>query len=83
MACGCPVVSTEVGGPRDTLKPGLNGYLANLGDAEALARYLVKVTSMPDEDWRAMSERATLTAGQYSWDKSVAHFEAALFRRTP
>jgi glycosyltransferase involved in cell wall biosynthesis len=37
MACRCPVVSTEVGGPIDLIEPGVNGYLAPIGDVEQLA----------------------------------------------
>jgi glycosyltransferase involved in cell wall biosynthesis len=81
MACRCPVVSTEVGGPRDIVQPGLNGYLVRPGDADALARRLVDVLTLPDPAWRAMSEHALATARRYSWDGSVAHFEAALLGR--
>jgi glycosyltransferase involved in cell wall biosynthesis len=82
MACRCPVVSTAVGGPRDIVEPGLNGYLTSAGDAPALARYLVKIATLPEEDWRAMSDRALTTASRYSWEKSVAEFEAALLGRS-
>ena len=81
MACRCPVVSTEVGGPRDTVRPGLNGYLVRPGDAQALADRLVEVVRLPDPAWRTMSESAWLTASRYSWDESVRRFEAALLGR--
>lgn len=37
MACGCPVVSTDCGGPSTSVVQGETGFLVPLGDAEALA----------------------------------------------
>jgi glycosyltransferase involved in cell wall biosynthesis len=82
MSCRCPVVSTAVGGPRDIVDPGINGYLSAPGDSEALARQLVRVVNLPDDAWRAMSGNADQTARQYSWEQSVERFEAALLGRT-
>jgi len=81
MACRCPFVSTDVGGPRYIIASGVNGYLVPTGDADALARSLVEVLSLHDEAWQAMSEAAELTAKRYTWDGSVARFEAALMGR--
>jgi glycosyltransferase involved in cell wall biosynthesis len=78
MACRCPVVSTRVGGPLDTIKDGVNGYLVPLGDSTALADQLVDVLSLPETEWRTMSEAAYATATQYTWDDATELFEAAL-----
>jgi glycosyltransferase involved in cell wall biosynthesis len=37
LACGRPVLTTETGGARDWIEPGVNGYLCPTGDATALA----------------------------------------------
>jgi glycosyltransferase involved in cell wall biosynthesis len=37
MACALPVVSTNVGGIRDIVKDGSNGFLVPSGDASAMA----------------------------------------------
>ncbi|MEZ6164273.1 MAG: glycosyltransferase family 4 protein [Phycisphaerales bacterium] len=37
MACHCPIVSTKCGGPADFVREGENGYLVEIGDAEAMA----------------------------------------------
>lgn len=80
MACRCPVVSTEVGGPIDTIENGVNGYLVPLEDAEALAERLLQVLTLSEADWRQMSDAAYATATQYTWDDAAALFEQALDR---
>lgn len=78
MACRCPVVSTAVGGPIDRVEDGRNGYLVPVGDHAALADRLVRVLTLPDAGWRAMSEAAHATATGYTWDDAAALFERAL-----
>lgn len=78
MACRCPVVSTQVGGPVDIIKEGDNGYLVPVGDSTALANQLVHILNLPETEWRAMSDAAYATATQYTWDDAVELFEAAL-----
>ena len=78
MACRCPVVSTRVGGPMDIIRDGVNGYLADIGDAEKLAERLIEVLRMPEESWRRLSDGALETVRQYTWDDATDRFEAAL-----
>lgn len=78
MACRCPVVSTEVGGPLDIIKNGSNGYLVPVENYVALAEKLVQVLTLPEEKWKEMSDAAYTTAVQYSWDDATEAFEAAL-----
>jgi len=78
MACRCPVVSTQCGGPLDIIEDGVNGYLVPVGDATALAHQLVHVLTLPDDKWRVMSEAAYTTATRYTWDDATDRFEQAL-----
>lgn len=80
MACRCPVVSTRVGGPEDYIEPGVNGYLAPVGNSAALAEGLIRVLTQSEADWRAMSDAAYRTALRYPWDIAVENFESALQR---
>lgn len=80
MACRCPVVSTRVGGPVDFIREGVNGYLVDVGDAEALGARLIDVLSLPDPAWHAMSDAAYAAARGYSWDDATTLFEQALER---
>lgn len=78
MACRCPVVSTRVGGPLDTVVDGVNGYLVDIDDADALAARIIEVLSLPESDWRRMSDAALATATNYTWDDATDQLESAL-----
>lgn len=51
MACGIPVVSTDAGGPAETIVDGETGYLVDSGDSEALARAALRL--LADGELRA------------------------------
>lgn len=76
MACRCPVVSTRVGGPIDTVENGVNGFLVDVDDVEGLATQVIKVLSLPEDAWRRMSDAALETATRYSWDDATDLLEA-------
>jgi glycosyltransferase involved in cell wall biosynthesis len=50
MACGLPVVSTTAGGVGEAVRHGVNGLLAEPGDAEAVAAHLAAL--LGDEEHR-------------------------------
>ena len=60
-ACGTPVVSFNVGGVPDIVRPGVTGYLAEPEDANDLSRGIVQL--LEDEDQRNfMSEQVRFIA---------------------
>jgi len=60
MASGVAVVSTRCGGPDGIITDGVDGYLVDRDDAEAMADRLRRLTSDP-EAARAMGRRALAT----------------------
>ncbi len=68
MACGTPVVASQVGGLAFLVQDGITGYVVPGGDADALAKTLVKLMKDP-----ALSDRLGKQAAEYarfySWDK--------------
>jgi glycosyltransferase involved in cell wall biosynthesis len=78
MACRCPVVSTRVGGPMDIIEEGVNGHLVDPKDVGFLADRALRVLSLPEEEWRKMSDAAYRTATGFSWDDATTLFENAL-----
>ncbi|MCK5523447.1 MAG: glycosyltransferase family 4 protein [Thiomargarita sp.] len=79
MACRCPVVSTQVGGPMDIIKDGVNGYLVKTGDSTALANQLIRVLTFSNDKWQIMSDAVYTTAIRYTWDDATELFETALY----
>lgn len=78
MACRCPVVSTRVGWPMESIRDGENGYLVDIDDGPAMADRIARVLRLDDAAWRRMSDAAYATAGSYTWDRSADLFERAL-----
>jgi glycosyltransferase involved in cell wall biosynthesis len=78
MACRCPVVSTRVGGPQDTVEDGKNGFLVSVEDSAALAERLMHVLKLSETEWRQMSDAALETATRYTWDDATTLMENAL-----
>lgn len=47
MACGLPVIATDVGGNADLVLHGVTGQIVPAGDADAIARSLVQLATSP------------------------------------
>ena len=63
MASGCCVVATAVGGCRDTIVTGLNGWLCEPGDALALAACVGQLCARNDLRTQAgLEARRTISA---------------------
>jgi len=77
MACGCVVVSTDCGGPRDIIKDGENGFLVNIGNAGAMV-YKLGLICRDDELCRRLSANALRTARKFKWRKSADKMEKYL-----
>jgi glycosyltransferase involved in cell wall biosynthesis len=75
MACGMPVVATDVGGMKDAVRNGTTGLLAPAGNAEALAASLA--TLLDDDAARArMGEGAlALMRAEFSAERETRSFE--------
>lgn len=78
MACRCPVVATRSGGPEDFIRHGENGYLAPLGDPQAISDFALQILQMENHEWQQMSEAAFSTASSRSWDDAALEFETAI-----
>ena len=66
MACGCPVVGSEVGGIPFVVRDGVDGLLVPPGDSAALAGVIVRL--LRDRELRATLGRAGVEAARGRWD---------------
>lgn len=54
MACGLPIVATQVSGSADLVQPGINGLVVPPADAAALARALTELLQAGPPCWQRM-----------------------------
>lgn len=76
MACGVPVVASDIPGYRAVVRDGVEGRLVTPGDARALAEALLELAA--DEGKREdMACSALARANEFSWNKLVGEVEEA------
>ncbi len=77
MACGCAVVATDCGGPRDVIVDGKNGFLVEVDNVGQLVDRVGQL--LTDEVLRTQLMReARTTVGRFTWDKAVEKLEGIL-----
>jgi N-acetyl-alpha-D-glucosaminyl L-malate synthase BshA len=76
LACGVPVIGTDVGGLPEVVRNGETGYLCPVGDVDAMSRAALEI--LRDENrWQAMSTLGAADARQrFSLDAIVGEYEA-------
>ncbi|WP_332648752.1 N-acetyl-alpha-D-glucosaminyl L-malate synthase BshA [Lysinibacillus sp. 54212] len=72
MACGVPGIGTAIGGIPEVIEHGVNGYLVDLGDVDAVAKYAIELLS--DEE-KLMTFRENAMAAVQSKFHSEAIIE--------
>ena len=69
MSCGKIVVATEVGGSREIVRPGWNGFLVKPKDVSALAKGLQIAIQLSSSEASRMGRNARRTVeDSYSWE---------------
>jgi glycosyltransferase involved in cell wall biosynthesis len=71
MACGLPVVATDVGGVGDYVKHGVNGRLVPLNDAAALAEEIGSLAADVNLSRRIGRDNREDVLARYSWTESA------------
>jgi glycosyltransferase involved in cell wall biosynthesis len=71
MACGLPVVATDVGGVRDFVVDRAGGAVVPPGDAAALAKALERFLAQPDEARAAGAHNRLKASTEFSWRTSA------------
>jgi len=79
MACGCPVVSTRVGGPADCVIEGVTGFLCEVDDTDRLAKNLLSLLRESDKI-KKMGAESLRRSREFDWKRSARRFEEVLAR---
>jgi len=78
MACGCAVVATDCGGPRDIIVDGENGFLVEVGNVKQIVDRIKLLLDDP-ELRQQFVQRSRETVSRFSWDNSVNKLEQVLY----
>ncbi len=70
MAMGLPAVASDIGGIRDIVNSGENGLLVPVGDVEAWADAIARLSRDPEKG-RIMGEAGRQTASHYSSEEMI------------
>ncbi len=68
MSSGLPIISTNIGGSRDLVRHGQNGYLFNVGDSEELGKLMGKIIQEKDNRKNLAKESRKIIEEFYSMD---------------
>ncbi len=76
LACGVPVIGTDVGGLPELVRNGETGYLCPVGDIDAMSNAALEILRDNDR-WQTMSTLGAADARQrFSLDAIVGEYEA-------
>ena len=78
MASGKPVVSTNRGGPTETIVHGKTGFLVEPGDSEGLARHVIALLRDPDLRQRMGQAGRERVTRLFSAEMTAAAYRHAL-----
>lgn len=74
MACGIPVVASDVGGIPEQVEEGHTGFLSPVGDVESMVYHLEKLILDPDLRSRLGKSAAVLARAEYDLNLQVSRY---------
>jgi glycosyltransferase involved in cell wall biosynthesis len=69
MACGIPVIGSEIGGITSYLKDGYNGYISEVGNANMVSDNVILYSNLTNYQKEQMSRNCLVTAENYYTEK--------------
>ncbi|QTC40484.1 glycosyltransferase family 4 protein [Bacillus sp. V3] len=69
MACGCPVLGSEIGGLKSYIKDGVNGLFHSPGNIGELSKNILILGNMDRVKYTEFQQNAIETASQYNQEK--------------
>lgn len=80
MACGAPVIASDLPSLREWITPGENGLLVPVGDAEALAQAIVDLLASPQRQAAFSQRNLDLIRQRADHDSEMGKMEALYAR---
>ena len=75
MSRGLCVVGTRAGGMVDLIKDGKNGFLCEFNDADQMISIVQRILNDPEKA-QAISDAATMTAREHTWERVARELSA-------
>ncbi|MEO0140824.1 MAG: glycosyltransferase family 4 protein [candidate division WOR-3 bacterium] len=79
MACGTPVVASQIPGYAQVIESGINGILTDIWNPETYAKDLIRVL-VDTELYNKLRREGLKTADKYSWPRIAEQVEALYYR---
>ncbi len=76
MSCNVPVVGTSAGGIPEVVTHGETGYVAEMGDTNRMAKYVVDLLTNPKKYQRFSDASRKRAVDEFQTDLLVPHYEA-------
>jgi glycosyltransferase involved in cell wall biosynthesis len=76
MACGTPMVSFDVGGVSDLVRPGITGLLASAEDVEAFTAQVVTLLTQPELRHTLAAQCRQIAVAEYALDLQAQRYKA-------
>lgn len=70
MACGTPIITTDVGGNTELIEDGKTGFLVTYNDTQALRSAILALFESPDRAW-ALSAQAQAFGGRFTEKRMI------------
>ena len=74
MACGLPVIATDVGGNPELVDTGVTGLLVPAGDPDSLAKAMAAYLRDPELGKRHGRDALAKVTRRFCWDRCVAEY---------
>lgn len=81
MSCEVPVLATNVGGLKELISHGVDGYLTDVGDTKALAQHALKILTDPSLQAEMGSNARQKVLTHYTPEKILPLYES-LYEKT-
>lgn len=72
MASGCPIIVSDIPGPKDLVEDGFNGYKVKPNDPDAIIK-AIKLLMNGDLGYMSSNSRK-LAVEKYDWDKIIVAY---------
>lgn len=80
MACGTPVIGSDIGGIKDIITDGYNGFLVPEKSPKDLSNKIIELLSNPEIATKFSSNGLNTIKNKFSWDRVIDDFSDIFYK---